>query len=94
MDLSLALETSRQDYESQLSLLPDAKEELKWWDTQMKAWNGRALLKQDIDLTIDSDASLRGWGAAQAMQQTGGLWSVQERKMQMGSPSGMNFVKL
>ena len=23
-----------------------------------------------------------------------GLWSVQERKMQMGSPSGMNFVKL
>ena len=34
--------------------------------------------QREIDLVIDSDASLEGWGACCSMQRTGGPWSQQE----------------
>ena len=46
----------------------------------MTRWNGKTILKRDIDLVIDSDASLIGWGAACQDQRTGGPWSDQEKE--------------
>ena len=47
----------------------------------MCRWNGKALIQRDIDLVIDSDASLEGWGARCPKQRTGGPWSQQECSM-------------
>ena len=44
-------------------------------------WNGKSLLKKEVDLTIDSDASLTGWGATCQGQRTGGPWSQAESNM-------------
>ena len=56
--------------EQQLSVLRDtgflspySREELKWWDNHMVKWNEKSLLSKEIDMIIDSDASLMGWGA-------------------------------
>ena len=56
--LANTLERNSQCYEAQVLLTQDCLEELEWWNTNMSRWNGKTLLKQDIDLMIDSDASL------------------------------------
>ena len=43
--------------------------------------NGKSILKTETDLTIDSDASLRGWGARCHLQSTGGPWLEEEKRM-------------
>ena len=47
----------------------------------MGNWNGKTLIKREIDLTIESDASLTGWGAACQGQRTGGPWTEEEAQM-------------
>ena len=47
----------------------------------MSKWNRRSVLKKKIDLIVDSDVSLAGWGAACQDQRTGGAWSKEEQKM-------------
>ena len=49
-------------YESGITLDQQAKEELSWWITNMQIYNGKSLLILPPDLTIFSDASLKGWG--------------------------------
>ena len=51
------------NYESEVQLSPQAREELSWWRDSLMAWNGKALVSGDPDLTIETDASLLGWGA-------------------------------
>ena len=46
---------------------------------QLSTWNGRAILPQPPDLTVETDASLLGWGAVSEGIRTGGLWSEEER---------------
>ncbi len=53
-------------------------EEVKWWVGNLSAWNGKALLNQSTDLTIETDASLQGWGAHYQGISTGGRRSRQE----------------
>ena len=50
----------------------------------MRKWNGKTLFKKEIDLTIESDASLTGWGAVCSHQRTGGPWSQMEKMMLFG----------
>ena len=80
MDLAVALRQGNQDYETNLVLSPDSREELRWWDTQMVKWNGRTVLTLEPDLTIESDASTQGWGASHQGTSTGGPWSPQEKE--------------
>ena len=58
--------------ELRVTLSPNSLEELTWWDMEMSKWNGTTLLKREIDMTIDSDASLMGWGACCGTQTTRG----------------------
>ena len=78
MALSNTLDNHSQDYEGLVFLPPASLEELKWWDTEMTKWNDKILLKRGIDMNINSDASLQGWGARCGEQTTGGAWSHQE----------------
>ena len=39
-------------------------------------WNGKSLLKKEVDTIIDSNASLTGWGATSQNQRTGGTSTV------------------
>ena len=47
----------------------------------MSRWNGKSLVKTEIDTVIDSDASLMGWGATCSQQRIRGPWSVEESEM-------------
>ena len=77
-DLTTALD---QCYETPCSLSSTAIEELEWWNTQLAHWNGKSLVLRQPDLQIESDASLRGWGASCQGTQTGGPWSQQEQQL-------------
>ena len=79
-DLARALDESQQNYDTQLRLSRDSREELEWWNSKLQNWNGKSLLDKEVNLVIDSDASLAGWGAACQDQRTGGPWSDQERQ--------------
>ena len=81
MSLTRALEEGSQSYETHVTLSPEGREELTWWDNHMSRWNGKSLVKTEIDIVIDSDASLMGWGATSSQQRTGGPWSAEESKM-------------
>ena len=81
MALSNTLERSNQNYEALMTLPTESLDELDWWNNHMLKWNGKSLIKKEIDLTIDSDASLTGWGAHCSYQSTGGAWSCQEATM-------------
>ena len=101
MDLAAALRAAAQDYETQLSLSPASREELIWWDTQMAKWNGKSvLIKDQPDLTIDSDASNLGWGVFCQEVSTRGPWSLQEKtrlinclELIAATPALKTFVK-
>ena len=79
-DLSRALERGQQSYETACPLSHGVREELQWWITYLERWNGKSLLVHQPELTIESDASLRGWGAASRDVQTGGPWSPEEKQ--------------
>ena len=70
---------SSQSYETIVSLDERAVEELIWWTQQVQHWNGRPILTPTPDITVETDASLLGWGAVSGETRTGGLWSEEER---------------
>ena len=78
-DLSRALGQGNQDYEVQCGLSLPAKIELEWWITHLSRWNGRSIIKHKPTMSVETDASLRGWGAICRDVQTGGPWSIQEQ---------------
>jgi len=80
-DLQKALTLSNQDYNAALSLSPQAKEELTWWQEKLVQWNSKPLLCRQQTVIITSDASLQGWGAVCKGTRTGGPWSQSEQKM-------------
>jgi len=55
-------------------------EELRWWKNQLTAWNGKDIILPAPTLVIETDASLRGWGAVCGGVRTGGLWSQLEQQ--------------
>ena len=78
-DVSTALETSNQLYEAPCPLSRAVIEEQTWWQEQLSRWNGKSLALRNLDLQIESDASLTGWGASCKGVPTGGPWSREER---------------
>jgi hypothetical protein len=65
----------------QVSLNLQALEELQWWTSpEISQSNGVAIHPPPVDMTIETDASTRGWGAVCRGTQTGGRWSISEAK--------------
>lgn len=77
-DLSRALEYGNQAYDVNCALSKESRRELQWWITHLEQWNGKSLLTRQPDVIIESDASLRGWGAVSNGVRTGGPWSPEE----------------
>ena len=67
------------NYKSEVQFSPQAREELIWWRASLMAWNGKALVNGDPDLTIETDASFLGWKAVCNGVRTGGLRTQFER---------------
>ena len=72
-------------FKSPVTLNQDSRDELMWWIHQLHLWNGRDITSPPSDLIIQSDASLKGWGAVCNGQRTRGHWSVQEKKLHINS---------
>lgn len=62
-------------YEDQASLSATACADLSWVIHNIKHLNGLPIVPPAVDLYIESDASLSGWGACCNSSETGGLWS-------------------
>ena len=78
-DKILALQNACWDFDTNMSLSPEAKSELHWWiNNIVGAYN--ILTRDAPTLTLTTDASMLGWGAVLATQSTGGLWSSTERQ--------------
>jgi len=71
-----------------VTLNQEALLELDWWSIRKKLMNGKSVLTQEPDLTMETDASMLGWGAVCQGSQTGGLWSQIERR------SHINYLEL
>ncbi|XP_038066498.1 uncharacterized protein LOC119736556 [Patiria miniata] len=67
------------NYETEVTLSKEARDELRTWTQYLQAWNGRGIVLQTPDLTIQTDASLSGWGACLGNQRVGGRWTPQEK---------------
>jgi len=80
-DLQRALSHSNQNYSTTLSLSPQAREELTWWQEKLSQWNGKTMLFRQQTMIITSDASLQGWGAVCNGTRTGGPWGQLEQGM-------------
>ncbi|XP_044156772.1 uncharacterized protein LOC122943252 [Bufo gargarizans] len=63
----------------------EAREELRWWLDNLEAWNGRAIFGFQPEFTIESDASLLGWGAHCEGVSTGGRWSEAESHLHINA---------
>ncbi len=80
-ELQQALSNSCQDYNTPIRLSPVAREELEWWNTHFTNWNGRSLIAKKPNLSLETDASLTGWGAVCRGIRTGGPWSREEQNL-------------
>ena len=66
---------TRDNWESLLTLTPQAREDLSWWLTALRGWNGAPLINRTIDVQIETDASGKGSGGVLLDKEVAGLWS-------------------
>ena len=67
-----------ESYNAQTALSAAARDDLSWWLGQLQRWNGRSFIVKRPEVVIQSDASLRGWGAVYQGQCIQGRWSFEE----------------
>lgn len=82
------LRNNAHDYETKLSLNHHAREEIRWWITNIAKVNGSPINPPAPDLVITSDASKMGWGAFCKGSATNGRWSNHEKNFHI------NFLEL
>ena len=68
-----------QSYDAEVTLDKPARQDMHWWMSEVRAWNGRSIRTKPPDIVLESDASLLGWGALADRTATGGLWTPAER---------------
>ena len=76
---------SRSSLHGNITLSQASLNEAHWWIHHLQKWNGRDIIQPPPDLTIQSDASLLGWGAVCNGTRTGGHWSDQEKALHINS---------
>ena len=63
-------------------------DDLRWWQDKLSKHNGRTLQVSQWDVTIESDASMMGWGASCQDTPTGGSWTREEKA------NSINYLEL
>ena len=56
----------------------DLRKELSCWMDNLDSWNGRSVQIPHPDMTLETDASLPGWGAVKDKISTNDLWFILE----------------
>lgn len=74
-----------QSYETCVSLPPECKEELRWWIFHLRDWNSRTIISPHPDLTIETDASNTGWGAATQGLVAKGCWTLADKELHINA---------
>jgi hypothetical protein len=55
-------------------------QDLEWWVSNLKNWNGRSVIVKDPETHVFVDASQSGWGATCEGLEAAGFWSIRDRK--------------
>ena len=76
------------DYDDHSCLDINSRFDLLWIIQNIATFNGKVFQEPEINLFVNSDASLTGWGASCNGQTTGGRWSLSE------SNNHINFLEL
>ena len=77
IDKNEALRKNKGNFEAQMQLSPESREDLSWWvRTLPQAYKQIDVPNPDIEVT--TDASKIGWGAVCLGETTQGLWSESE----------------
>lgn len=76
---------NREGWEGQILLSPEAKEELLWWEANLRVLNGKGFAIPTPTCVIQTDASGTGWGAVlrkgEVYQETMGTWDESDRPL-------------
>ena len=72
-----ALNDSKGDFDSFTQLTQEAKTEINWWIGNLPSAS-KPILTNDPDITIESDASMTGWGCVCDNVPSGGVWLPEE----------------
>ena len=77
-DKTEALEINSGNFESEVVLSVEAKEEILWWIDNI--WNSETDIGEpnSPDMIVSTDASLKGWGAVTELHKIGGRWNDSE----------------
>ena len=78
----------RVKYDTPARMTRAARNDLRWWLDEMECNNGWSLQTRQWDEVIESDASLREWGASSKGVTTGSPWTREEAK------SHINYLEL
>lgn len=82
-----ALHANQWNFDKEVTLSPQAIEELKWWaNNVIDSYN--VLTREGPNHTLTTDASMDGWGAAF----TCGLWAAQEAAQE--ARNHINYLEL
>ncbi len=76
-DKIVALKNSKGDFDALMCLSAPAVQELHWWLLNLpNSFN--FVVKPVVDVTMNSDVSLSGWGGVMGEVSTGGHWTPDE----------------
>lgn len=72
----------RKNWNSSVFLSDAAIQDLRWWKSALRSWDGKMVAPRDPDLILETDASLSGWGGLVlgANLQAAGHWGPRLRK--------------
>lgn len=65
----------RGSWQDKLLLDKGSIQDLNWWFTGLKAWNGRTIHQNITDIQLTTDASTVGWGGHLLNLEAQGLWT-------------------
>jgi hypothetical protein len=69
---------TRCKWTDQITINPQAQEELRWWKSHLSQWNGQSFLPQATDVDVYTDSSDNHWGIVINESTLKGSWSPQE----------------
>ena len=70
---------NKQNYSAVGILDKESRMDLMWWNSHLPSNNGRTLITPPVKLTMESDASTKGWGAYCQGMRAGGPWQRIEK---------------
>lgn len=76
----LLLATKR-SWEDVLTIDPATRSDLEWWVQALYNWNGCPIHVGPINLQMETDASMTGWGAVCDNQKAAGFWTARVSSM-------------